>query len=116
MLFNIALVRPKRLSCLCQKLLVEAVTKHLDENSQVVEKLTEKEFLKIQAIQVANESYQSIGVALIVQTSGPPYMGVIICLLALIGFVVVKAPLRWGLTGRYSISHIDVMGKIFTRL
>ena len=30
-------------------------------------------------------------------TDGPPYLGVIICLLAIIGFVIVKYPIKWGL-------------------
>ncbi|AHF17302.1 hypothetical protein NIASO_05375 [Niabella soli DSM 19437] len=30
-------------------------------------------------------------------TSGPPYMGVLAVLLALIGFVILKGPLKWGL-------------------
>jgi hypothetical protein len=33
----------------------------------------------------------------ILSTDGPPYVGVIICLLALIGFVVVRHPMRWAL-------------------
>jgi hypothetical protein len=67
----------------------------LDENSKVVEKLTDKGVPENSAIQVASQLPKYWGG--IVQTEGPPYVGVIICLLALIGFVVVRHPMRWAL-------------------
>ena len=49
----------------------------------------------------------------LVQTVGPVYYGVLICLLALIGFVLVKHPIRWGVVGCFHISNFDVLGKVF---
>ncbi|WP_028788670.1 YfhO family protein [Terrimonas ferruginea] len=46
-------------------------------------------------------------------TSGPPYVGAIIFLLALIGFVVVKHPLRWGLLAASIIAVVLAWGQFF---
>jgi hypothetical protein len=73
--------------------------KVLDENSHVVEKLTEKGVPDNSAIQVATNLPKYWGGMSDPSetTAGPPYIGVIICLLALIGFMIVKHPMRWGL-------------------
>ena len=73
----------------------ESSSKAFDENSKVVEKLTDKGIPENSAIQVASQLPKYWGG--IVQTDGPPYVGVVIFLLALIGFVVVRHPLRWAL-------------------
>ena len=73
----------------------EGSHKTLDENSKVVEKLTDKGVPENSAIQVASQLPKYWGG--IMQTDGPPYVGVIICLLALIGFVIVRHPMRWAL-------------------
>jgi hypothetical protein len=73
----------------------EGSNKPLGEDSKVVEKLTDKGIPESSAIQVAGQLSAYWGG--IIQTDGPPYLGVIICLLALIGFVVVRHPLRWAL-------------------
>src|SRR5690349_13517433 len=82
----------------------ESSGKSFDENSKVVEKLTEKGVPENSAIQVASQLPKYWGG--IVSTDGPPYIGVIVCLLALIGFVVVRNPLRWALL---AISALGVM-------
>jgi len=46
-------------------------------------------------------------------TSGPPYVGAIIFLLALIGFVVVKHPLRWGLLAASIFAVVLAWGQFF---
>ena len=92
----------------------EGSHKVLDENSKVVEKLTDKGIPENSAIQVASQLPKYWGG--IVQTAGPPYMGAIICLLALIGFVIVRHPVRWALLVVTILGIHDVMGKIFTRL
>jgi hypothetical protein len=73
--------------------------KVLDENSHVIEKLTDKGVPDNSAAQVATNLPKYWGGMSDPSetTSGPPYIGVIICLLALIGFVIVKQPIRWGL-------------------
>ena len=46
-------------------------------------------------------------------TSGPPYVGAIICILALIGFVIVPHPLKWALLAATVFSIILSWGKFF---
>jgi hypothetical protein len=67
----------------------------LDENSNVIEKLSSKGIPESSAMQLAAQLPRYWGG--LEQTSGPVYYGVLICLLALIGFVLVKHPVRWGL-------------------
>jgi hypothetical protein len=87
----------------------EGSSKTFDENSKVVEKLTEKGVPENSAIQVASQLPKYWGG--IVQTDGPPYAGVIICILALIGFVVVRHPLRWGLLVITGLGILMAWGK-----
>ena len=47
-------------------------------------------------------------------TSGPPYVGAIICLLALVGFVIVKGPVKWGLLSATVLAIIMSWGSYFT--
>ncbi|RZK45981.1 MAG: hypothetical protein EOO94_03550, partial [Pedobacter sp.] len=44
-------------------------------------------------------------------TSGPAYIGVVVCLLALLGFVFIKHPLRWGLLAATVLSILMSWGK-----
>lgn len=46
-------------------------------------------------------------------TAGPPYSGAIVCILALLGFVLVKGPLRWGLLAAAVIGIVLSWGKYF---
>lgn len=48
-----------------------------------------------------------------VGTSGPPYVGAIICLLALVGFVIVKGPVKWGLLAATVLAVIMSWGSYF---
>ena len=82
--------------------------KGLDEDSRVVEKLVEKGYPEGNAMQIATglPAYWG-GMSLPGEsTSGPQYYGAIICILALIGFVVYKHPLRWGLL---AVSLLGIM-------
>jgi hypothetical protein len=86
-------------------------SKPLEENSKVVEKLTDKGVPENQALQVATHLPSYWGGIDGVGTAGPPYIGVIVCLMALIGFVVVKHPLRWGLLAITVIAILMSWGK-----
>ena len=46
-------------------------------------------------------------------TAGPPYSGVIVCILALLGFILAKGPLRWGLLAAAVIGVVLSWGKYF---
>lgn len=87
----------------------EGSSKTFDENSKVVEKLTDKGVPENSAIQLASQLPKYWGG--IVQTDGPPYAGIIICLLALIGFVIVRHPLRWGLLVITGLGILMAWGK-----
>ena len=71
--------------------------KPLGEDSKVVEKLMDKGIDQGQATQVAMGLPKYWGGIDGVGTAGPPYLGAIMCILALIGFVLYKHPLRWAL-------------------
>jgi len=79
--------------------------KMLDENSHVVEKLTAKGIPEGTAMQIPPYLSRYWG-GIIEYTAGPFYYGVIICLLALIAFIVIKTPLRWGLL---AVSVLGIM-------
>ena len=84
----------------------------LDENSHVVKKLVDRGVPENNAIQLATglPKYWG-GVDGAAGTAGPPYIGTIICLLALIGFVVYKNPLRWGLLAITVLGILMAWGK-----
>lgn len=90
-------------------------SKVFDENSNVVEKLVNKGVPESSASQLANNlpAYWGGMSDPSETTSGPPYIGVIICLLALIGFVVVKHPMRWGLLAATILGIMMAWGKYF---
>ncbi|MEP7375346.1 MAG: YfhO family protein [Chitinophagaceae bacterium] len=81
----------------------------LDENSNVLKKLIAKGLPESTAGQVAGSLPRYWGG--LESTSGPAYMGAIICILALIGFVLVKHPLRWGLLAASLLGIIMSWGK-----
>ena len=83
----------------------------LDENSNVIKKLTAKGLPENSAVQVASSLPRYWGG--LESTSGPAYIGVIVCLLGLIGFVIVKHPLRWGLLAATILSIVMSWGKFF---
>jgi hypothetical protein len=82
------------------------------EDSHVVEKLTAKGVNESSAQQLAAERLPKYWGAL-PYTSGPAYLGVIICLLGLIGFVIIKTPLRWGLLAVTLLGIFMSWGKNF---
>jgi multisubunit Na+/H+ antiporter MnhC subunit len=85
----------------------------LDENSKVFTKLVDRGVPENNAAQLASSmpkfwgDPQSTG-------GGPLYSGVIVCLLALIGFVLYKHPLRWGLLAISVIGILMAWGKNFS--
>ncbi len=84
----------------------------LTEDSKVVDKLVSQGVPEANAIQFATGLPAYWG-AMSVQgqsTSGPPYIGAIVCILALIGFVVVSHPLRWGLLAASVLGIIMAWG------
>lgn len=83
--------------------------KYFNESSAVVKKLTDKGVPENSAMQLAGQLPKYWGGLL--STSGPAYLGVIICLLGLIGFVIVKTPLRWGLLAATILGILMSWGK-----
>lgn len=83
-----------------------------DEKSAVVGKLTAKGVPENQAIQVASNLPKFWGQS--DSTSGGPlYSGAIICILALIGFVLYKKPLRWALLAVSLLAILMAWGRHF---
>ncbi len=80
------------------------------EGSHVVKKLTDKGVAENNAEQVAQNMPKYWGE---LYTSGPAYLGVIICLLGLIGFVIIKTPLRWALLAATLLGIVMSWGKYF---
>ncbi|MBL7749432.1 MAG: YfhO family protein, partial [Chitinophagaceae bacterium] len=81
-----------------------------DETSKVVKKLTDKGVPESNAIQIAQNMPGYWGE---LSTSGPAYLGVLICLFGLIGFVIAKGPLRWGLLAATLLGIFMSWGKYF---
>ena len=67
-------------------------SRYAGEESNVVKKLTDLGLPENNAVQVAQGMPVYWGK---LYTSGPAYLGVIICLLGLIVFVLLKSPMRW---------------------
>ncbi len=82
--------------------------KMADEGSHVVKKLTAMGVPDSNAEQVAQSLPVYWGQ---LYTSGPAYLGVLICLFGLIGFVVLKTPLRWGLLAATLLGILMSWGK-----
>ncbi|MGQ0739152.1 MAG: YfhO family protein, partial [Bacteroidota bacterium] len=81
---------------------------YADEKSHVVKKLVDKGVAEGNAEQVALSMPAYWGK---LYTSGPAYLGVIICLLGLIGFVMIKNPIRWGLLAATLLGILMSWGK-----
>ena len=84
--------------------------KVLDENSKVLDKLVRRGVPENNALQIVSSLPKYWG-GVEPSTSGPPYIGVIVCLLALIGFVLYKNPLRWGLLAVSVLAILMAWGK-----
>lgn len=85
--------------------------KVLDENSHVVEKLTAKGIDEGRAVQTAESLPKYWGG--LPYTAGPAYLGVFICILGLLGFVLIKNPLRWGMLAATVFGIFMSWGKYF---
>ncbi|MFZ9388617.1 MAG: hypothetical protein ACO25B_12125, partial [Chitinophagaceae bacterium] len=79
-----------------------------DESSNVVKKLAALGVPESNAEQLAPSLPKYWGQ---LYTSGPAYLGVLICLFGLIGFVVVRSPLRWGLLAATLLGILMSWGK-----
>jgi len=78
------------------------------EESHIIDKLTSRGIPESDAQQLAQSLPRYWGK---LYTSGPAYLGVIIFLLGLIGFVIVKTPLRWGLLAATILGILMAWGK-----
>ena len=81
----------------------------ISENSHVVEKLIAAGVPESQAANTGLPKYWGA----LPYTAGPAYLGAFICLLAVIGFVLVKTPLRWGLLAATILGIFIAWGKNF---
>ncbi len=81
------------------------------ENSAVVKKLTDKGVPEANAQELAGNLPKYWGA--LPYTAGPAYLGVLIFLLGLVGFVIVKTPLRWGLLAATILGLFMSWGKNF---
>jgi hypothetical protein len=84
-----------------------------DENSAVVDKLVKKGAPEANAIQIASSMSKFWGDPEST-AGGPLYSGAIVCILALIGFVLYKKPLRWALLAVSVLAVMMAWGKNFS--
>jgi tetrahydromethanopterin S-methyltransferase subunit E len=86
-------------------------TGRLDENSAVVKKLTGQGVPENSAVQLAGNlpSYWG-GLEF---SGGVPYIGIMIVLLSILGFVLLRHPLRWGLLAAAVLGIVMSWGKFF---
>jgi hypothetical protein len=81
-----------------------------EEGSGIAKKLTDKGFQQNQAEQIVQSMSKYWGK---IFTAGPAYLGVLIFIFGLIGFVVVRSPLRWGLLAATLLGIFMTWGKNF---
>lgn len=86
-------------------------SKTLGEGSEVVDKLTSRGIDEGSAEQLAQTLPKYWGA--LPYTAGPAYLGVFICLLGLIGFFLVKSPIKWGLLAITVLGIFMAWGKNF---
>ena len=86
-------------------------SKSLGENSHVVDKLIAKGIPEASAQQVAQSLPKYWGA--LPYTAGPAYLGVLIFILGLIGFVIVRTPMRWALLAATLFGIMMSWGKNF---
>lgn len=84
----------------------------LPENSKIIERLVDKGIPEASAAQVVSQLPAYWG-GIVEGTSGPVYFGAIIVLLALLGVVFVKSPLRWALLAATVLGIALSWGKYF---
>ncbi|HYC40098.1 MAG TPA: YfhO family protein [Chitinophagaceae bacterium] len=85
--------------------------RNLDEKSNVVKKLVGRGVNEMNAAQLATSLPAYWGA--LPYTAGPAYLGVMICVLGIIGFVLVRSPLRWGLLAATVLGIFMSWGKNF---
>lgn len=90
-------------------------TMMIGEDSKAITNLTQQGVPAQNAMQLANLPMYWGGMinAGEVGTNGPPYVGALIFLLALIGFVIIKGPLKWGLLGATVLGIVMSWGSFF---
>jgi hypothetical protein len=86
-------------------------TKTAGENSHVIEKLTAKGIDEGRALQTAESIPRYWGGLL--GPSGPAYLGVFICILGILGFVLIKQPLRWAMLAATVLGIFISWGRYF---
>jgi len=109
--FQYSFAKPEPLVMLMPKAFGGSSREALDESSNVVKKLTDKGVPENNALQVAGSLPRYWGG--LESTSGPAYIGILVCLLALIGFVLLRHPLRWGLLAVTVLAILMSWGKFF---
>ncbi|MEO6613247.1 MAG: YfhO family protein [Chitinophagaceae bacterium] len=80
------------------------------EGSKIAKKLTDKGVPESDAEQVAQNMPKYWGT---IFTAGPAYLGVLVFLFGVIGFVIVKTPMRWGLLAATLLGIFMTWGKYF---
>lgn len=88
----------------------------LGENSSVIKKLSDIGIPETSSAQMATSlpAYWGGMTNPGESTSGPPYIGAIIFILAVIGFVIVKHPVKWALLAATVLSVFMSWGKYFS--
>lgn len=82
----------------------------LGEGSKVAKKLINRGIPESDAEQVAQNMPKYWGK---IFTAGPAYLGVLVFLFGILGFVLVKSPLRWGLLAATMLGIFMTWGKYF---
>lgn len=82
----------------------------LGEGSKVAKKLIERGMPENNAEQIAQNTGKYWGK---IFSAGPAYLGVLIFLLGVLGFVIIKSPLRWGLLAATVLGIFMTWGKYF---
>jgi hypothetical protein len=108
--FRYSIGKPETVTMLMPEAFGGSSSKTLEENSHVVAKLVDKGVPESSAAQLAVQLPRYWG-GIIEGTSGPFYMGAIICLLGIIGFVIVRHPLRWALAAICLLAVMMAWGK-----
>lgn len=84
-----------------------------DENSQIVQKLVDNNVPEANAVQLAASIPKYWG-GIVEGTSGPVYLGVISCLLFIIGIVVLKSQHKWWILTAVLVTIFMAWGKYFS--
>lgn len=83
-----------------------------DSKSKAIDKLVDKGMDESTARQIVGPLPKYWGA--LPYTAGPAYLGVIICLMGVIGFVIIKKPIRWALLAATLLGILMAWGKHLT--